>query len=84
MGKGKDKALNKGASVPTNVDAHLRMNFLFQASLQQHAASSPSLSRYYNGLIRSIAERTVLRLYDKCSKARFTFFRTLLTVFTFS
>lgn len=75
MGKGKDKALFKGASVPTNIDAHLRMNFLFQASLQQHAASSPSLSRYYNGLIRSIAERTVLRLYDEDHKTHVTIFQ---------
>ena len=62
MGNVKDKKQAKGAGMPTNIDAHLRMNFLLQASLQQHLASSPNLSRYYNGLIRGIAERSVLRL----------------------
>lgn len=63
MPKGKDKHALRGANAPQNLDAYLRMNFLYQASLQQHEQNNHNLGRIYAGLLRLVAEKTVLRLY---------------------
>ena len=58
---GKQDAVGSGQ--PQNLDAFLRMNFLYQASVQQAHLHNPNLARVYAGIIRSIAERTVIRMY---------------------
>ena len=64
MPKGKDKAALRGAQAPQNLDAYLRMNYLYQAGLQQHEQGNQNVARLYAGLLRLIAEKTVLRLYE--------------------
>lgn len=58
------KQSNPGAAAPHNMDAYLRMNFLYQASAQLSASANQNLARHYAGLTRNVAERAVLRLYD--------------------
>jgi RNase P subunit RPR2 len=54
-----------GAGAPQNVDAYLRMNFLLQAATLQNQQQNLNLSRFYAGLVRGIAEKSVLRLYER-------------------
>lgn len=82
MPKGKDKNEAAGAGVPRNLDVYQRLNFLMQAAQQQHGQQNDNLARYYAGLLRLVAEKTVLRLY--VSELRFSAFSLLkpnLTLF---
>lgn len=81
MPTAKEKKALAGSDAPKNLDAYLRMNFLHQASSQLHAQENHNLARIYAGLIRLVAEKTVLRLYvqDHCEDEMLL---PLLTAFT--